>query len=298
MEVLCPILGRLTEVDVTAFTRDKWSIVRCQETGFVFLKNPPDYSQLETTFAWEVTAGAERKRRREAEPFVSRLSLIAASMKLRLFPNRNRYFTLAKAHLPEFPSDAPIRILDVGCGKAELLQDLHGRFLAENLTIIPQGIEVSPHLADLANQCVASLGGCVIQENAVDGTSRLPPNSVDIAIMSSFLEHECQPLVLLRQLHSVITERGVIVLKVPNFGCVNRMVRGSKWCGFRFPDHTNYFTPTTLTRIADEAGFDCRQTVMDKLPFSDNMYAVLKKKTALLDSVTFDQPNALVVFPY
>jgi hypothetical protein len=31
-------------------------VVRCRETGFVFLANPPDYSQFESNFAWEKTS--------------------------------------------------------------------------------------------------------------------------------------------------------------------------------------------------------------------------------------------------
>jgi len=96
--------------------------------------------------------------------------------------------------------------------------------------------------------------------------------------MSSFLEHECRPLSLLKQLHPILKSKGVIILKVPNFACWNRIIRGRKWCGFRYPDHVNYFTPRTLRRLAQEAGFTVsRQNYLDKFPLSDNMYAVLTK---------------------
>ena len=29
-----------------------------------------------------------------------------------------------------------------------------------------------------------------------------------------------------------------------------------RWCGFRYPDHLNYFTPKTLAAMAGEAGFN------------------------------------------
>ncbi|XZE54634.1 hypothetical protein SH139x_000608 [Planctomycetaceae bacterium SH139] len=80
------------------------------------MQNPPDYSRLESEFAWEVTALAEKQRRRQAEPVISRISLLAKHTKYRLFPKRNRFFTLASAHLPTTMSAAPIRLLDIGCG--------------------------------------------------------------------------------------------------------------------------------------------------------------------------------------
>jgi hypothetical protein len=56
MKNVCPILGRPTEIEQTGFSRESWEVVRCRETGFVFLANPPDYSQFESNFAWEKTS--------------------------------------------------------------------------------------------------------------------------------------------------------------------------------------------------------------------------------------------------
>jgi hypothetical protein len=92
-------------------------------------------------------------------------------------------------------------------------------------------------------------------------------------------------------LHSVLTDDGVIVLKVPNFSSLNRVLRSTKWCGFRFPDHVNYFTPETLRRLAEESGFRIsRQGLLDCLPFSDTMYAVLAKdnRAASVRQKSFD----------
>lgn len=94
--------------------------------------------------------------------------------------------------------------------------------------------------------------------------------------MSSFLEHEAKPFELLRELRRVLRPDGAVVIKVPNFACWNRALRGNRWCGFRYPDHVNYFTPTTLARLAAEAGYRVvRQRASDRVPTSDNMYAVL-----------------------
>ena len=96
--------------------------------------------------------------------------------------------------------------------------------------------------------------------------------------MSSFLEHEVNPLPLLRRCRERLRPGGSIVVKVPNFASLNRKVRGAQWCGFRWPDHVNHFTPDTLRAMARQAGLEVkRMTFLDRHPFSDNMYAVLKK---------------------
>ncbi|MEC8554455.1 MAG: class I SAM-dependent methyltransferase [Planctomycetota bacterium] len=272
------ILDRVTAVEQTRFSRDAWSIVRCRETGFVFLANPPDYSQLETEYAWEKTTDVERRRRKLDEPAVARLSLFAKKAKKVIFPNRNKIASLAFAELQAKDQSEPLRILDIGCGCGNLMVEIYNRCVEVGRSVKPIGIEVSRELAPVSQENVAPLGGKVVCSNALDAANDLEPDTIHLAVMSSFLEHECQPLRLLARLHSILTQDGSIVLKVPNYACWNRYLRGSKWCGFRYPDHVNYFTPTTLRRLAAEAGFTVsRQNLFDKFPLSDNMYAVLTK---------------------
>lgn len=278
MECLCPILERTTLVDETGFCRDSWSVVRCRETGFVFLANPPDYSQLESQFAWEKTSTVESKRREAEEPIVSSVSSFAKTVKSIAYPRRNKIASLTFSVARDIDRTGPINLLDVGCGWGSLMVEIHDRFAQIGQQVVPYGIEVSKQMAAQSDAIVTPLGGRVLATNALDGFSHFGPASIHVAIMCSYLEHECRPLSVLRRLHSILTACGVVVLKVPNFACWNRMLRGRKWCGFRFPDHVSYFTPQTFQRLAQEAGFVVsRQTFLDKFPLSDNMYAVLRK---------------------
>lgn len=278
MSQVCPILDRATPVGETNFSRDSWSIVRCRETGFVFLENPPDYSQLETEFAWEETYVEEKRRRVEEEPVFSRVSTFAKTTKSTLFPKRNKIASIALGIMQRIEREKSPTVLDIGCGEGNLMVELHSRFSNAGREMVPLGIEVSRQLAINSGAKLEAFGGKVLCSNALDGVAELPDGSVDLALMCSFLEHECQPLRLLQRLHRVLGPGGSVVVKVPNFDCWNRVIRGRKWCGFRFPDHVNYFTPQTLQMLAQEAGFTIsRQSMRDKFPLSDNMYAVLVK---------------------
>jgi SAM-dependent methyltransferase len=96
-------------------------------------------------------------------------------------------------------------------------------------------------------------------------------------LLHSFLEHETNPLPLLREVHRALSDDGVVYVRVPNFSSVNRRVMGRKWCGFRYPDHVNYFGAGSLSKIANLAGFELQILNRINLPFDDNVKAVLRK---------------------
>jgi hypothetical protein len=75
----------------------------------------------------------------------------------------------------------------------------------------------------------------------------------------------------------VLAPGGFAVVKVPNYASLNRMVMGAHWCGFRYPEHLNYFTPKSLAGMAAKAGFAAGFGLTGRLPTSDNMWAVLTK---------------------
>jgi hypothetical protein len=51
---------------------------------------------------------------------------------------------------------------------------------------------------------------------------------------------------------------------------------GTKWCGWRFPDHVNYFTAASLRALAESVGFRFSHTNRLSL-FDDNIIGVLKR---------------------
>ena len=65
---------------------------------------------------------------------------------------------------------------------------------------------------------------------------------------------------------------------MPNFGSVNRRVSGSQWCGFRYPDHVNYFTPQSLRTMAADCGLSLRLINPLLFVFNDNINAMLVHK--------------------
>lgn len=274
---VCPLLERETESDVLAYAPSPWVLRQCRETGFVFLENPPDYRAFEEEYAWEVTSKKESDKRQAAEPILYAASTAFKKFRGRVL-KRNKIGNLAHRFLRNV-QPGPIHLLDVGCGWGGLLQGIIASLPPElGKRCVPYGIDLSKELAQRSNQRLAEVGGACVQDTALDGITRFPANRFHLIVMSSFLEHEINPLPLLQRCRDRLAPGGHIIIKVPNYGCINRSLRGSKWCGFRWPDHVNYFTPATFRDMAARAGLRvARMNFVDRHPLSDNMYAVLVK---------------------
>ena len=276
MHCVSPILGKETAVRSTAYGNGTWDLVQCQESGFVFLLNPPSYAEVADEYAWEKTFQDERKKRQQQEPWVVKLSDWYKTWRTRVAPDRDKMFALAQQHVP---TTGPLKALDVGSGEGHRAVSFCEKFRTRGVEVIPYGIEISEHLARTSRKKLARLGGSVIKDNALNGISRFPAETFDVVLMSCYLEHEAKPLDVLCRTHGALKRNGLIIVKVPNFASFNRVYRGSRWCGFRFPDHVNYFTPATLRVLAERAGYEMlKQGLRDCLPTSDNMYAVLRKR--------------------
>ncbi|MEM9366282.1 MAG: class I SAM-dependent methyltransferase [Planctomycetota bacterium] len=279
MEVTNPINGRVSPVALTPYCRTPWTLVQDTGTGFVFLLNPPSYESLESDMAWEKTFAKERERRLHDEPFLARVSLGIANLRKRLWPRRKKILDVAMREVRQLHRHGdPLKVVDIGCGRGDLLMLFQSRLKARGSACSLFGIELSKGLAAAAQERIGEAGR-VIQASALDGAKRLERDSVDLTLMSCFLEHEARPLELLRELRLALRAHGSIVIKVPNFACWNRRLRGPRWCGFRYPDHVNYFTPHTLGLLAREAGYEVRpQKLIDRVPVSDNMYMVIRPR--------------------
>jgi SAM-dependent methyltransferase len=159
------------------------------------------------------------------------------------------------------------RVLDVGCGPVNKIPD----------QFTPFGIEIEKAAAEVADGLMRQRGGRVAHAPAIEGFAQFKDNWFDGVIMRSYLEHEMKPREVLEAARAKLRKGGVIYVKVPNFGTLNRQVRGVDWCGFRFPDHLNYFDVAGLRRMAEATGY--RFELRNRLTrfTNDNMHTFLTR---------------------
>ncbi|HEX8404940.1 MAG TPA: class I SAM-dependent methyltransferase [Duganella sp.] len=269
-----------------------WQLKQCKQTGIVFLANPPAYEALSRDFAYEVTFEKECKARRRAEPI--RYAISSALKRFRGHVlKRNKSLSLVQRLMGDSRS-ARINVLDVGCGWGSLLDELFKSLPAGlRRKSVPHGIEISQELSRISDQKLRKAGGRCVHASAMDGLAQFDDNYFDVIIMASFLEHDINPLTVLERSAARLKPGGSILVKVPNYNCFNRYVRGRRWCGFRWPDHVNYFTPETLKATAELAGLrTVRMSLLDRSPLSDNMYAILRRAPVIAPLVPTPAPRA------
>ncbi len=260
----CPLCGRNNDdAGVSRFSLPPWTVRHCADCGFVYIDRAPRYEVQVEHMAWDRTTKIEEQRRAELRPISYK-----ASKKLRF-----RMHLLPKRTMLGYIS-ARIsggNVLDLGCGDGQAMVGFPSAF-------VPFGIEISAALAGAADATFRTRGGAAINGPCVEGLRLFPENFFAAASLRSYLEHEAEPRLVLEGLARVLAPSGFAVVKVPNFASVNRMAMGRRWCGFRYPDHLNYFTPHTLSAMARNAGFATAWGATGRLPTSDNMWAVLTKR--------------------
>jgi len=255
----CPVCGTdNTSQPPDRYSRPPWTLKRCA-CGMVYLENPLPYAALAGEMAWEKTYAAESATRSSRNSILYAAARAPKALWQRLI-RRNKLISWVRQYLP------PGAVLDVGCAGGHTLDRLPSRF-------IPYGIEISTELSRLANDRFAARGGRVIQADALSGLLQFDAGFFTGVIMSSFLEHETEPRAVLQAAGRVMRPDARLIIKVPNFASWNRVVRGRRWCGFRFPDHVNYFTPQRLAALVGGCGFGVwRGNIFEHFPTSDSMW--------------------------
>lgn len=253
----CPACESPRSARLDGYSPAGWDVVACDDCGFVFLRNPPAYEALEEDLAWEKTYVEKRKKGGS-----TRLSALNRSLRAKIAPGGSQRSQRMLNRL--FPKG---RVLDIGCGDA----------IRTTAPVVPFGIELSKALHARADQGMRARGGFCLQGAGAEAIGQFEPGFLDGVILHSYLEHETQPMTVLRGMHRALRPGGQAFVRVPNYGSINRRVIGAKWCGFRHPDHVNYFTPASLRAMAAKAGFTTHILNRANLWLDDNIQAVLTR---------------------
>lgn len=257
VERCCPQCLQEPARELPHYSRTPWRVVQCEKCDFVYLRNPPNYDQLEYQFAWETQFLDEKKRRSEDRPVTTMLD---RATRWRLDAFRRSRSDLYSQIFPAGP------VLDIGCANRAWRDKDH----------IPYGIEISRELHLKAEQEAVKFGGRVIHGPAADAIEEFPNDMFSGVIASSVLEHEMQPRKLLAGIARVLRADGRVYVRVPNYGSINRILTRGQWCGFRHPDHVNYFTVVSLRKLAGKSGLSLKLLHPIRLPLDDNINGVMR----------------------
>lgn len=83
-----------------------------------------------------------------------------------------------------------------------------------------------------------------------------PAKTFDLIVASQILEHLPDPIAALRNWHSILKENGKLIIAVPNFGSLNRLIFNSYWFGgISAPFHLLFFNIESFKKLISNVRF-------------------------------------------
>lgn len=137
------------------------------------------------------------------------------------------------------------RVLDVGCGVGSYLKAW------QQLGWAVEGLEVDEKAAQIA---AAHLDATIQRGRAEDAP--LPVGRYDVITLCHTLEHFHSPTTALRNLRPSLKPAGRLLIMVPNFASMLRLVFGRDWLGLEVPRHLFHFEPVSLAAVLAASGYE------------------------------------------
>jgi SAM-dependent methyltransferase len=209
--------------------RNRWTFVRCDECGHVWLNPRPAVHALDVIYPGHYYA----------YDYEQRVHPVARWAKAAL--DRRKLGAVRRA-LPR----APRSYLDIGCGSGRYLRAMADHGLAREAI---RGLELNPKVVD-ALRAEGYAVQCARVEDA-----EIPAASIDFATMFHVLEHVDAPDRVVARIADWLTPGGVLAVETPNVDALDQRLFGeTHWGGYHFPRHWHLFHRATLARLLATAG--------------------------------------------
>lgn len=138
------------------------------------------------------------------------------------------------------------RVLDIGCAGGGYLLAL--RQLGWDV----HGVEMTPALARYAREQF----GLDVRTGAAEvALAEFPDGYFDVITMWHVLEHLANPSGVLAEVCRLLKPGGRLMLEVPNFHSLSRLILRTYWFPLELPRHLYHFTPQTVAAMLTKAGF-------------------------------------------
>ena len=212
----------LRACDLNTLLPGEFPLVRCAECGMVYVNPRPAPEELERFYPRHYWAPPPEEGRRA---FCDRATRRSIGLLARTYPGG--------------------RVLDVGCGVGTAAA------LMREAGLRPVGLEPSEYACRVARERYGLEVIC-----GYLGDAGLPERSFDAVTFFDVLEHVYDPVKELADARRLLNSGGLVVVKVPNIEALQARVFGRWWYCLDVPRHLNHFSPATLRRALEMAGFE------------------------------------------
>lgn len=206
------------------FTKEDLSVVRCRRCHLSYVNprlTPKALSRLYNADVISPHSYYKQTLRSDQKTFAKRLTVLH-----NLLGDRKK-----------------VRILDIGCNIGTLL------FEAEKRGWECHGIDINAQVKSFfTNSKVELRIGDVVKTS-------YPTNYFDLIIMNDLIEHIPEPHKLLKKVHTLLKEDGLLFMVTPDGGSFMARVLGKHWFHLKPREHLYYFSKSHLRRLFRETGF-------------------------------------------
>ena len=172
--------------------------------------------------------------------------------------------SIIERHFPGLRNAAgqPLRVLDIGCAAGYFLSVMQAR-----------GCDVTGLEPSDAIRCVAEaeLGPERVFDRLLSIDDEFAPGSFDLITFWDVIEHIPDPRRALKRANELLAPGGRLLVETQNVDSRAAKLLGKKWQHYKHAEHIYHFTPQTLERVLDEAGFD----VLENTPRLGGKYVTL-----------------------
>jgi len=273
--IACPLCGcadtavEVTTEDLLCGIPGSFTVERCARCKHRFMNPrptmecmgecyPKDYGPHQTALTKNSAPPDQAQKTQEGSASVAQSSdrpWYLRVLPLRHIPGlRSLYFGLLNDRSQPLPDKeqlrarcqsglAPLKALELGCATGLYLQ----RLQEDGWNV--SGIEPGEAAATMAKAAGFSVC-CGTLDSCAQG-----PSSFEFAAAWMVLEHVPDPRNVLAQLHELLKPGGVLFFSIPNAGCWEPRLFGSRWYAWEPPRHLHHFTPASVGQLLSECGY-------------------------------------------
>ena len=258
---------------------EPFEIIQCTECDLALTHPAPDADSLNNYYS-ESYYGSSTKKFSGLIEFLTILG------------SKTRAKKILKA-IPGNRSDREkLKVLDIGCGRANLLSQLN------KLGCDCSGTELEKHPSDDASPDIKIHRGSI-----EDG--KFSDSSFDAVIIWHVLEHLYQPSQVLDEMARVTCNGGLAAIAVPNFSSLQSKWFKSDWFHLDLPRHLYHFNVDNLGKALTQRGyvihsvstcsleqnlFGFIQSLMNRFRFlgkQNSFYQLLKQHSGFANNLKF-----------
>ncbi len=176
------------------------------------------------------------------------------------------------------------RLLDIGCNEGRGLHRYQ-----QNGFLVVEGLELNTGAAQLAR----ARGFTVYTQQLEEFR---PTEPYDVIVLSNVLEHIPDPKQTLVRIRRLLRPGGQVWISCPNNASWLRSLFGNFWINWHVPFHIVHFSPTSLQRVLEDAGFKLK-CIRQETPSLWVASSVIARVFARSGKPTRQLHNPLVLAP-